>query len=56
MIKIFKGELILIKYFLGIYLSTMAFVQAQNFQFVEATIDDIQTAIKGGEMSCREPA
>jgi len=32
----------------------MTFVQAQNFQFVEATIDDIQNAIKSGEMSCRD--
>ena len=42
------------KFFLVFYLCGMAFLQAQSFKFVEATIDDIQNALKSGNMTCRE--
>jgi amidase len=44
----------LFKYFLLIYLVTVNSVFGKNFQFVEATIDDIQNIVKSGELTCRE--
>lgn len=37
-----------------LFLFSALSAQAQNFQFVEATIDDIHASLKSGEMSCRE--
>lgn len=37
-----------------LYLFSVSLVNAQSFNFVEATIDDIQLAIKSKEMTCRE--
>lgn len=36
------------------FLVGLPFSQAQNFKFVEATIDDIQYAVISGTMTCRE--
>jgi amidase len=48
-ITLYKSLLVLLFYVLSI---TFSF--AQNFQFVEATIDDIHDALKSGKMTCRE--
>lgn len=37
-----------------VFLFSAINTHAQNFQFVEATIDDIQNVLKSGEMSCRD--
>ncbi len=36
------------------FLLGVTFSHAQNFQFVEATIDELQRAITSGEMTCRQ--
>ena len=48
-ITLYKSLLVLLFYVLSI-----TFCFAQNFQFVEATIDDIHDALKSGKMTCRE--
>ena len=39
---------------LTFYVFSVTFSHAQNFQFVEATIDDIHDALKSGNMTCRD--
>ena len=36
------------------FVFTTNFSHAQKFNFVEATIDDIHTALNSGEMTCRQ--
>lgn len=39
---------------LTFYVFTVTFSNAQNFQFVEATIDEIHASLKSGNMTCRQ--